>query len=216
MKISSNTKRGFSIPEVIVAISILTLVILTATNLLVSSMRANRNNVDRIIAYNLAQEALEGVRNIRDGNWLQNQYWRGDSTYNFFGTPFNKDGKYIIKRKHNLFTEDQCKQGINSINGKDIVKSASPWDIVAYNDEASKLYYKNTNNRVEYVHEPGLNDSGFRRWVEITTIHYDGSDADNKNKLKILVTATVEWMENSHPKSMNISTILTDWKSGTI
>ena len=45
MKIKTNKKRGFSIPEVIVAISIVTLIIMTATNLLVSSMRANRNNV---------------------------------------------------------------------------------------------------------------------------------------------------------------------------
>ena len=203
-----NKKRGFSIPEVIVAISIIVLVILTATNLLVSSMRANRSNVNRIIAYNLAQEALEGVRNIRDGNWLQNQYWRGDKKYDFFGEPFKEDGKYVIQKKHNLFSEGQCSQGSKFVNDIGTVKAASPWEMSQYSDEGSKLYYGGSNY-VEYTHQLGQKFTGFKRWVEIQTI------SDEKS-LKIGVTAVVEWEEKSNPKSIRVSTILTDWKAGTI
>ena len=210
-------QKGFSIPEVIVAISIVVLIIVTATNLLVSSMRANRNNVNRIIAYNLAQEALEGVRNIRDGNWLQNQYWRGDPTgeYLFFGEAFIEDGKYIIQKKHNLFKGDQCSQTIGFVNAPATVTEASPWEVFSYNDEKSKLYIKESDY-TEYTHELGQNFSGFKRWVEIQTIPYEGGLEEDEDKLKLNVTAVVEWEEKSMEKQLRIPMILTDWKSGTI
>lgn len=211
MKIKTNKKRGFSIPEVIVAISIVTLIIVTATNLLVSSMRANRNNVNRIIAYNLAQEAVEGVRNIRDGNWLQNQYWRGDAEgkYNFFGEAFDEDDWYIVQKTHNEFTKDEC--SLNNVNTVDTVRGASPWELKTYNEEASKLYFAGSNY-TEYTHELGQNFSGFKRWVEIQTIPYEGGLEEDEALLKIGVTAVVEWEEQSIIKEIRIPTVLTDWK----
>ncbi len=206
-----NIKKGFSIPEVIVAISLVVLIILTATDLLVSSMRANRNNVNRIIAYNLAQEALEGVRNIRDGNWLQNQYWRGGDYYDFFGEPFDTDGKYVIEKKHAFFTKEQCTQPLDFINREETVMSVAPWDVIAYSDEASKLYYGGSDYTL-YTHRLGTDFSGFKRWVEIKTIPYEGAYSGDENELKIAVTAVVEWEERSEKKSMRIPTILTNWK----
>ncbi len=207
-------QKGFSIPEVIVAISIVVLIIITATNLLVSSMRANRNNVNRIIAYNLAQEALEGVRNIRDGNWLQNQYWRGDDEYAFFEESFIKDGRYIIQKKYNLFTKEQCNLG-QKLNSVSTVMAASPWKIASYTDEKSKLYIKESGH-TEYTHDIGQNFSGFKRWVEIQTVHYGGGLKEDASKLKLNVTAVVEWEERSREEQLRIPMILTDWKSGTI
>lgn len=214
MKNKKQTKKGFSIPEVIVAISMVVLIILTATNLLVSSMRANSNNVNRIIAYNLAQEALEGVRNIRDGNWLQNQYWRGSEDYSFFGEPFIEDGSYVIQKKHNLFTKAQCSMD-RDLNDVGIVTSASPWEVFPYSDDKSKLYIKESDY-TEYTHELGQDFSGFKRWVEIKTIPYEGGLEEDRELLKISVTAVVEWEERSVTKSIRIPMILTDWKSGTI
>ncbi|MBD3157052.1 prepilin-type N-terminal cleavage/methylation domain-containing protein [Candidatus Peregrinibacteria bacterium] len=208
-------QKGFSIPEVIVAISIVVLIIMTATNLLVSSMRANRNNVNRIIAYNLAQEALEGVRNIRDGNWLQNQYWRGNGDYAFFGEPFVGDGNYIIQKKHALFSKGQCGQGADFVNDVDTVTAASPWELALYNDEKSKLYIRESDY-TEYTHEPVNNFSGFKRWVEIETVPYEGGLEEDTYKLKLNVTAVVEWEERSREQQLRIPMILTDWKSGTM
>jgi len=198
-------KRGFSIPEVIVAISLVVLIILTATNLLVSSIRANKNNVNRIIAYNLAQESLEGFRNVRDSNWLQNQNWRGGDKYNFFGETFVKDGKYIIGKKHLLFTEGQCTQPLDFVNNEGTVSAAAPWEISIYADEASKLYYGGGSDYTEYTHQIGTNFSGFKRWVEVKTV----------DALKIGITAVVEWDERGVTKSIRVPTILTDWKSET-
>ena len=77
MNQKKNKQKAFSIPEVIVALAIVVLVIVSATDLLVSSNRANNLSIKNVIAFNLAQEALEGFRNIRDGHWIQNENWKG-------------------------------------------------------------------------------------------------------------------------------------------
>ena len=71
-------RDGFTLPEVIVAIAVLVLVIFSATNLVVSIIRTNAENIHAITAYGLAQEGLEAVRNIRDSNWLLGAKFNGE------------------------------------------------------------------------------------------------------------------------------------------
>ena len=68
---------GFSLTEVMIGIMILTVAIVSASNLLVSLVKTNRLNVQTLQAYYLAQEGLEAVRNIRDTNWLHNLDFKG-------------------------------------------------------------------------------------------------------------------------------------------
>lgn len=79
IKIQTNFQKraGFSLPEVMVAVAILATVVVAVTSLLVSVKRANTGNSNRLMAYYLAQEGLEGIRNIRDSNWLQGVDWQG-------------------------------------------------------------------------------------------------------------------------------------------
>ncbi len=63
-------RSGFSLPEVIVAFSVLVLVIVSASNVLATVMRTNADNVNSLVAYGLAQEGLESMRFIRDSNVL--------------------------------------------------------------------------------------------------------------------------------------------------
>ncbi|MFC1600286.1 prepilin-type N-terminal cleavage/methylation domain-containing protein [Patescibacteria group bacterium] len=209
---NKNLKKGFSLPEVIIAITIIVLIIVTATNLLVSSIRANTLNTNKIIAYNLAQEAIEGVRNIRDNNWIHNQYWRG--TDDLFGS-FTDNKKYIIKKNHNLKTVDECKVLGESTNTKQAVKNAAPWLLVDYSENLSQLYF--TEDEVkEYSHESTNDISKFRRYVEIKTIPYDLATQDNEDQLKISVTAVVEWLEKGKYEEFRLPTVLTDWKAGPL
>ena len=105
-------KRGFSLPEVIVAVTMISLVIVTATNLLIASMRANTNNINRMVAYNLAQEGLEGFRNIRDNYCLHNLNWLGESGNKNFGAVIESDGYYTVN-KTKLRNKDECKDEDN-------------------------------------------------------------------------------------------------------
>lgn len=67
---------GFSLIETIIAISVIGVVIATATQLTQSSLKMGRSTMNQFIAFHLAEEGLEIVRNIRDSNWLQNTSWR--------------------------------------------------------------------------------------------------------------------------------------------
>jgi len=208
MKNTNKTNKGFSLPEVIIAITVIVVIIITATNLLVTSMRANQSNVNKIIAYNLAQEALEGFRNIRDGLWMHNQYWRG-SNKNLFGASFEKDGSYVIKKKQNLLTTDSCS------NEPAAVQSAAPWELVNFSEDRSQLYLIEGEVK-KYVHEVTDKKSKFSRWVEVQNIPYDLASDENKDKLKIAVTAVVQWTDGSQTKEIRIPTVLTDWKAGPL
>ncbi len=208
MKNINKKQKGFTLPEVIVSIAIIVIVIVTTTNLLVSSIRANNSNINRIIAFNLAQEAIEGLRNIRDGNWMHNQYWRG-SEKELFGVAFVNDGDYIIRKGDNLRSADSCS------NRAAEVKSAAPWELINYTREASTLYLSEDES-VKYIHEPTNQRSKFRRWIEVQTVPYDLVNDESKNKLKISVTAVVEWNEGADTKEFRLPTILTDWKAGPL
>ena len=67
-----NTSRGFTLIETMVAITLLTVAITAPMTLATKSLSTAYYARDQIAAYNLAQEAIESVRHIRDGNVLHN------------------------------------------------------------------------------------------------------------------------------------------------
>lgn len=62
--------RGESLVEVVAALAIVSIVLIGAYSALSNAMRSNVSTSNRIVALNLAREGLEGVRNVRDTNWL--------------------------------------------------------------------------------------------------------------------------------------------------
>jgi prepilin-type N-terminal cleavage/methylation domain-containing protein len=215
MKIKT-LKKGFTLPEVIIAVTMVALIIVTATNLLVSSIRANRSNTNQIIAYSLAEEGIEAMRNIRDGYWLNNVKWTGEeslkSERNILGDEFGSEGYYIVEKKHPAFNQQQCQ------NEPSIVKGYAPWElskILSGESDETKLYLKDFGDVKEYSSNPTGSPSGFSRWIYIKPIPYNKYEfSEERNDLKIYVAVTVEWEELSAKKSITIPTILTDWKAG--
>lgn len=64
-------KSGFTLVEILVAISILSIAILATFTAVSQSLKATNFSEDQIIAYHLADEALEYIRNRRDSNAIQ-------------------------------------------------------------------------------------------------------------------------------------------------
>jgi prepilin-type N-terminal cleavage/methylation domain-containing protein len=221
---TNKLKKGFSLPEVIIAVTLISLIIMTATNLLVSSIRANRSNVNQITAYHLAEEGIEAIRNIRDGYWMNNVKWTGEQDANLdrnlFGDEFGSEGYFIVGKKHNSYTSAECKANndMDSINDPGLIKSYAPWvlsKIMAPGSEQTKLYLKDFGDVKEYTLSPTDEFSGFSRYIYIKPIPYKKYEFDKeRNDLKISVSVTVEWEEQSMKKSITIPTILTDWKAG--
>ncbi|MEK7227697.1 MAG: hypothetical protein AAB641_02285 [Patescibacteria group bacterium] len=68
-------KKGFTIIESLVAISILIAAVVGATTAVQSGISSYIFSKDQIIAFYLAQEGFEQIRNIRDENRLNNRNW---------------------------------------------------------------------------------------------------------------------------------------------
>jgi len=83
------SRRAFTLIEVIIAIGVLTIAVVAAIQLAISSTRLSNLLLQRFTAHHLAEEGLEIVRNMRDTNWLKNIDWRSNLA----------DGSYAIEEK---------------------------------------------------------------------------------------------------------------------
>jgi len=64
-------KNSFTLLEVIIAITVLTIAVGGSFTLIQQTLTASSQNKLKLTAYYLAQEGLEIARNIRDSNWLK-------------------------------------------------------------------------------------------------------------------------------------------------
>lgn len=75
MKGDKRTSLGFSIIEVIVAVSIIAVGFFGVTSLINLSIRLSQSASNRVVASMLAQEGVELVRNLRDSNITSVRTW---------------------------------------------------------------------------------------------------------------------------------------------
>jgi len=84
--------RGFTLVETLVAIALLTIAIVAPMTLTQQSLSSAYYARDQITAYNLAQEGIESVRAIRDGQILTISQTVDASGVDLFGPiPVNQD-----------------------------------------------------------------------------------------------------------------------------
>lgn len=60
-----------SLLEGVMAVGVILISTISATTLIVTTITAGQSSQDKIVAANLAREAIEVVRAVRDGNWLK-------------------------------------------------------------------------------------------------------------------------------------------------
>ena len=75
-KTKSGEKRGFSLIELLIAIFVIAVGLIGVVSLYNMSMVSQFEAKNEVIAANLAQEAVELVRNIRDYNVLNGSDWK--------------------------------------------------------------------------------------------------------------------------------------------
>ncbi len=68
-------EKGFTIIETLVAISILVSAVVGTMSAVQSGLSSHIFSKDQIIAFYLAQEGFEQIRNIRDENRLNGEHW---------------------------------------------------------------------------------------------------------------------------------------------
>lgn len=89
---NSKEYAGFTLIETLVAVSLLSIAVVAPMTLTQQSLSGAYHARDQITAYNLAQEGIESVRAIRDGQILQISKIADASAVNLFGPiPVNQD-----------------------------------------------------------------------------------------------------------------------------
>lgn len=143
--LQKNKKTGFTLIETMVAVTLLSISIVAPMTLVTRSLSSAYYARDQITAFNLAQDALEGVRAIRDGNVLNNA----------LGLP-----------PQNLFAGLTVAEGvpftIDTINGNVIAECSVTCDPLTTNG----TFY-------EYTTGPGWKDTHFTRTVTWTSVSAD-------------------------------------------
>jgi len=71
LKTNSSDNSGFTLIELMIALAVFTIGISAALGLALSNYNNSRDNLDKIVAVNLAREGIELIRNVRDSNWLR-------------------------------------------------------------------------------------------------------------------------------------------------
>lgn len=107
---STKYKKGFTIVESLIAISILILAVTGATVAIQSGISSYIFSKDQIVAFYLAQEGFEQIRNIRDENALAGRHWL-DGLAEESGDPCYF-GQACFVDPVNSTSAERCEQGV--------------------------------------------------------------------------------------------------------
>jgi len=214
-KISRDVK-GFTLTEVMIGMMILTVAIVSATNLLTGIIDSNRDNLTTLQAYYLSQEGLEMVRNIRDTNWLHNRDWLGASSAGLWGDKFEIPNKYAVNLSYHGMTilAQETPKGTNVTSV--MLAAARPW-IVQNSPSGAKIYRHAGVGTAYFDSDITGRDTGFKRTIILK--QYDckylpvGLCADGKY---VLVQSEVEWDLGAKHRDFVLSEVLTNWKGGAL
>ncbi len=183
-----NFKRGFTIIETLVALSIFSFSIL-ALLVVTSQGTANTNfTKNKLSALYLAQEGIEMIRNMRDSASLAGGAWN-DSFHN--NAPFQLSSCYSSGQSFGCDIDSQTL----TIFACPIAREAC--GNLGY-DSSSGFYRSGSFAQ-------SLADSGFSRLIRLRDI---GNE-------EVEVTAIVSWNQGSQSKSVTLSEDLLDWATIT-
>lgn len=205
IKAKGKENKGFTLIELITALSLISIALVAVISLLVSTLKTSKASKDELIAANLAREGIELIRNIRDTNWLKCNEETTSSAcrWGHFATDtegnlkkINKNNKYILE--FNPFNE-------NSIP---ILRQVQ-------DDDDINISICTIGQNQAYIHSNiDCNADGaekeetiFSRHITFTQNHADVNSTD-----EIQVTVTVEWTEQSQDRSISLTEYLYNWQ----
>ncbi len=227
MKRTLKNKPAFTLVEIIVAFTVLVLVILASTNLLVAIIRNNTENENTVVAYGLAQEGLEALRNVRDSNWLLGADFQGSVGGKcLWAGGVCLPGSLGTKKSFALKMQEIEDLGVGPV-GSDAIPNYAPWELkdvtpVLPGDspavQDTQLYLVASSGGDAEWYQPCFSPctadpSIFSRWIEVEPLAH-GTETTKVQKYR--VSAVVRWKEIGRDKEVRLTTELTNWKGGPL
>ncbi len=189
-KCKANFKQGFTLIETLVAITVLTIAVAAPLTLAAQSLMAAYNARDQVVAFHLAQEAIETVRAQRDHNLLE--IIKGNSNLDWL------NGLYV-KSQNETSAEPFMVDSISSSNN--FIQCST-----SEGSSCNNLLFNDTTGF--YGHEVG-NSSKFKRFVNITEV-------SGSNGAEVTVRAEVQWLAGrlGNTRRVVIEENLFKWTAG--
>jgi len=201
--IHNPSQRGFSLIEVLVAITLLLMVIVGPMQMLKQTSNSTSYANEQMVAYFLAQEGIELVQKRRDDLLLE--YFR--QQFLIPPTSYDPMNQFSIQNNTNPLsqcfnTTVGCGLYMNNDGSLDFVKNNNnPSNCVA---NRCRLYLssgtENTRSRYTHVVAPGNEETPYTRRIQIERTDYPNDyPVDHLRGLakEFKVTSIVEWRTGS-------------------
>ena len=179
MILYAQKNRGFSLVEVLVAITILLLVIVGPMQIIARSINSTNFATEQVNAWFLAQEGLELAQKGRDDLVLQN-----------FRYQINPPGGEDKPMEQFLTRYAKC-MGVNGACGLNIADGISEPSVVDCNLLSNCKLYMDTGDRSSYKHTFSAVPSLYTRVIKMERFPASGTVREIK------VTSTVTWRTGS-------------------
>ncbi|MBT6691132.1 type II secretion system protein [Candidatus Parcubacteria bacterium] len=215
-----NGKQGFTLIELVITIGVFTLGIIGAFTLALANFNTAKENVQRVLAANLAREGIEMVRNVRDSNWL-----RIDSNADcnaaagiqlcdwdeYLQPGGNSDIFFIINYNSNPIVECSVSSNID-----DCIEYCSSDILPGNNNNNCGLYLNNGF----YHHDDIGVPSGMYRVIQVQSICLSGSTETPTNsmvcnvgeKIGIRVISRVSWLKGNALSHLDVVEDMYNWR----
>ncbi len=180
-------KRGFTLIETMVAITVLAIALVGPFVAVRSALTGAYTARDQLVASSLAQEALEYVRSVRDNNYLNNDraWMDGLSSLACYGA---SPGSYctVDPTRGDLHTSSDAVAAYTTVAPGNCASGARCLYL-----SSAKLY----NQQLEGT------PTRFKRVIQIRHV----------SATEVVVTAQVHWSTNGKVYSVTVSDTLRDW-----
>jgi hypothetical protein len=206
---AEGSKKGLTMVETLVAISILTIAVIGPLGIIAQALRTSYYTRDQMTAYYLAQEAIEYVRNLRDNqginitqlyaaslenpnpaavtpSWLENVI--GSTTPQIFINPYSA----------------------TSLTRYSLIRDANVYSFIQYSDGDPNSNYLKISNGI-YGDTTALNatTSIFKREI------YFQETANGSLLQEFVMVVNVYWKNGSYPAKLTLKEYFTNWTSKT-
>lgn len=211
---------GESVTEILVAISVLAIMLTSTFSLLNRAVSSNVNVSKRVMALNIAREGVEGVRSIRDTNWLKysgairakwlchEKFDRLNGTFTpCTSAPFTTlaSGDYLLD-----FTDSNARPRYYLYRIPDLPTLP----------EITDQLYLDTQGRYTHTPDDGAGndytETDFSRTVELEVIRTPNCGAnpcDDPTQMRVI--SSVSWDELTGGKAVTLETVLFDFLNRT-
>jgi len=204
--LESKLSNGFSIIEVMIGIFVFSLWLVAIFALLTSSLSINDKNKNSIIAWQLARQQVELIRNIRDTNYKNLKLWNQHDPYiSLDRSDIADPTKVFLDGNYYFLSTDYSTWEVSVEHLWDRIPEWKS-DLWAMNAEYG-LCFDNKNRYIKCSWS-WTDDTNFFRYISIMPIQ---DDSWNIIEDAYMVLSKVIWYKRWYHE-LEIKTILTDWR----